>query len=362
MPTFNGILVFLLFLRHTSSSVSVNSVIEWCIVSSASHILYNETCSDWSSSTNNITIEAMKGEYQNIQLIINPSSIPTNISISAFDLVAIPTITPDDPPILPHTLFTFYQVAHVNCSETTRYEGSGGGWRPDPLFPLDPNTYGDTLPLSSTKSQVIHISIGPIPDNAAPGMYTGKILVHFTNSALPQIQIPLQLQVLNITIPSTLESSFQTIFSFSDGALSPFYDSTKYNLTAMKYQYFDILTDYRIPPDELYQSTPRAVDDYIYLSSTTQWANLEDIQATANIIATSMNLSNSSSTCGPWPQVVIDKVMDQLNVSISELQSRHISIDNLYVYGFDELLVNQEYNSCLVEYRRNGQESRVQLH
>ena len=276
-------LVFLLLLRHTSSSVSTKSGIEWCIVSSASHILYNETCTEWSSSTNNITIEAMKGEYENIQLIINPSTIPTNISISAFDQLLIPSITPDHPPILSHTLFTFYQVAHVHCSETTRYGGSGGGWRPDPLFPLDPETYGDTLPLSTTNSQVIHISIGPIPDNAAPGMYTGKILVYFTNSALPEIQIPVQLQVLNITIPSILESSFQTIFSFSDGALSPFYDSTKYNFTAMKYQYFNFLADYRIPPDEIYQSTPRAVDDYIYLSSTTQWANLEDIQATANV-------------------------------------------------------------------------------
>ena len=51
-----------------------------------------------------------------------------------------------------------------------RYEGSGGGWRPDPL--LDPPEGG--VALNEGMSQPLWIGLN-VPLNAPAGLYTGQI-------------------------------------------------------------------------------------------------------------------------------------------------------------------------------------------
>ena len=58
----------------------------------------------------------------------------------------------------------------------------------------------------------------------------------------------------------------------------------------MKYKYFDFLTSYRIPPDDLYTIQPRPIDDYQYLTKNTKWSNLEDAQSAANNFANNCNV------------------------------------------------------------------------
>jgi len=111
-----------------------------------------------------------------------------------------------------------------------------------------------------------------------PAIYIGSVTLYMEPSHSVLVSIPIGLEVWDIVVPTTKESKFQTVFSFSETVLSNFYNASVYNLTEIKYKFFDMLTSYRIPPDELYQSSPRPIDDYYYLSTVTQWMNIEDVQ------------------------------------------------------------------------------------
>lgn len=62
-----------------------------------------------------------------------------------------------------------------------RYEGSGGGWRPDPL--LDPPEVG--VAIHEGLSQPFWVGLR-IPRDAPPGLYNGQLVVTiFNTTGLP---------------------------------------------------------------------------------------------------------------------------------------------------------------------------------
>jgi len=132
--------------------------LSYCVVPPAVHIRSNESCFTPSINqyaSTNIDWAGMKGEYENTQILLTTnSSSAVNISFTISSLVNS-TLSYD----IPSSMLTVFQVGHVNCSETTRYPGSGGGWRPDPLFELTDDMYGTNIVMVSNYSQTLWVTV-----------------------------------------------------------------------------------------------------------------------------------------------------------------------------------------------------------
>ena len=312
---------------------------DWCILPGMVHLRYFDTCSDFVNySSNSIEFEGMKGEWENIQILIEYN----NETDGELRYMINDLVNTTNNEIISKDEIMVYQVGHVNCSETTRYPGSGGGWRPDPMFTLTNDTYGDSISMSNEYSQILWISIN-IPYQSKTQIYTGIITIYINDES---VNIPVSLNVWDISVPNTLESAFQTVFNFNEYVLTQFYNSSEYNITEMTYKYYDLLTEYRIPPDNTYISNPRSISDYEYLSTKTQWFNLEDIQSKANsyqssILKTPNILHNHGilhdSQCTNYTEYQINMMINSLNNTIQELISKNIPLNMTYVYGFDEV-------------------------
>ena len=383
--------LWMAWIATSQSSSSLQQAVEFCILPATVHIPYNATCDQFSNiSRSNINWAMSQGEYENVQLLIyfppaTTAPSPVNMTYQFSNLSSADGTHSFSPQL------SVYQVGHVFCNATTRYGGSGGGWRPDPLFEISSTSvYSSNIPLSTpylvtkeslktttnvknannnniNNDKILKHSNAGYADPAPPSnlelfsttvwmtlfipydtpsmTFYGSIDFKFNNGSSDTIgHVPINVTVWDIKMPNTKESDFQTAFSFDESTLSSFYNSTKYNLTEMKYKYFDLLTKSRIPPDELYMSSPRVLSDYYYLSKVTSYANLEDVE------------SHIGSQCSNFSDSQINSVFESLNDTIVGLTDADI-LNISYVYGFDEADqsecesgVYQLFGSILKEY------------
>ena len=114
----------------------------------------------------------------------------------------------------------FAQVGYVNCSSTTAYSPSGGGWTADVLLPVSAQSPVPRVPAGTTQPLWVTVCV---PPTATPGNYSATIEV--AGSAHPSttwsVSVPLKLEVWPIVLPPVNASgTFNTEFSFEDPCLT----------------------------------------------------------------------------------------------------------------------------------------------
>ncbi len=88
------------------------------------------------------------------------------------------------------------------------------GWVPDALIPLEP---GDSFSVAAGQNQGVWVDIF-IPSGTPPGLHLGTLVVEVGGApcSLPTCQIPIRLEVLDVTLPNS--STAKTMLYFSSPA------------------------------------------------------------------------------------------------------------------------------------------------
>lgn len=115
---------------------------------------------------------------------------------------------------IPAAAWTAKTVGFVNCSKTTRYSPSGGGWLPDPLFSATFDGSAATK-VNGDVTNSFYASLA-IPRGTAAGKYTGTVLVTY-GTGLGTYTLPVHVDVWAATLPEpeSMFKSFGEIWSFT---------------------------------------------------------------------------------------------------------------------------------------------------
>ena len=106
-----------------------------------------------------------------------------------------------------------FKVGYVNCSTTTRYTPSGGGWHADPLLALPSNNTLDLVAESYTTPLWLTLSI---PSDATPGTYHGNVTVTVAGSDAQNVPVSVTVWPLPaLPGPRQLYEQFGEIWSFT---------------------------------------------------------------------------------------------------------------------------------------------------
>ena len=136
-----------------------------------------------------VQIEAARNEYEPFQLVLRPTVVLSNVTVSVSDLVRSGA-----PPnaIISATNCQVCLVDYVPVTEASDEFGAPG-WYPDPLFPLT-----GPVALAAQTNQPFWITVY-VPKDTAAGLYKGTIIVNAGGT----IQVPVQLRVFDFTLPDT---------------------------------------------------------------------------------------------------------------------------------------------------------------
>lgn len=316
--------------------------LQWCIVPSTIHVLQNETCQSLEKVTSKIfDVFAMQGEEESQQLLLDtrgwgqPQNMTNNVKISIngdgfVQVQGTGSNKGGDQPVV-----SWFQVGYVFCKPTTRYPGSGGGWRPDPL--LVPRN--GTVVLESEVTQPLWLSV-KIPVDFASGVYNASIIATITGKtadASQVITIPVTLTVWPIKIPPLAESKFPAIFSFNWNAVNKVYGN---KASEMGEKFEEMLISQRMGGNNLYTSVPTNLSEAKTLADAgVQWISLFDVYgASSSQITTGGSLNRETKVqgaCLNFTQDLINKAIEILSPAVASAQQMKI-LDNLFVYGFDE--------------------------
>lgn len=155
------------------------------------------------------TITAARNEFQSFQVVVKAASTPIHhLSVNLDQPLARSgggAISEDN--------VTIYREAYYNVQQPSDSEGKIGRW-PDALIPSKDPFYGEQrnafpIDVPAGENRVAWIDV-LVPKGAIPGTYTGSLRV--TADGL-NVRVPVQLQVINATLPST--SSMPSAFGMS---------------------------------------------------------------------------------------------------------------------------------------------------
>ena len=221
---------------------------------------------------------------------------------------------------------SWWQVGYVFCKATTRYVGSGGGWRPDPLLAPENNS----VTLESEVTQPLWLSV-KIPSDFPSGVYSSSVVVTVSGKGTSEsVSIPVSLTVWNIQLPPLNKAKFPAMFSFAKSTLNAVYGD-KTDQMAAKFE--DLLIDQRMGGNNLYTTQPVNIDEAIYLANKgVQWITLFNVYGAASDIN---ELTNLKGACLNFTEDMIQKAIQILTPTVTEALQKNI-LDNLFVYGFDE--------------------------
>ena len=296
-----------------------------CVVPATVHVRQDDTCNSMAGITRDaVNWAGMRGEQEAIQVIVEgllpEANMTSYLTIDFSELTQQFGVGQID-----KTSMQWWQVGYVNCKETTRYPGSGGGWRPDPLLtPTDNN-----ITLEANVTQPIWITIH-IPTTAIAGDYIGQIAVSIrSNGAVMKTVIPIYLVVWDIVLPDLKSAKFSSAFSFDTNSLKDYYG----NVSMMKFTYYKMLVDQRIANSDLYQGTPSPDDDYDYLMKAgVQYMGLVDV----NSIHLTSNKERLRGTCMNYTDNEVNKIINYLEPYVEKYDKLGY-LSNMFIYGFDEV-------------------------
>lgn len=321
------------------------SLPELCTVPTTLPVRPWSTCADFGHGSSvedaKVDLAAQRGETEAAQLLLRYSSdMDTSGGLSGVAIVV--TGLPSSVAIV-----NIYQVGFVDTRHSPRYEGSGGGWRPDPLLPA-PADGG--FGIAADESQPIWLEVVVDP-NAKPGTYNASIKVTCDGYDCQQMrELPLTLSVWDLILPTLEESSIGAAWSgtWNQATFEPYYTEGYWANWTNKRKWYDLLLASRTPPDSLYvgPSTMRPVEDYVYLASkgmrrfglldvTTVPFDSSDTSAGRMRVHTGAGLSGD---CGlpDYTDAHVTKVVELLKPLVTALDHDGL-LNRAYVYGFDEL-------------------------
>ena len=235
----------------------------FCFLPSSVDVQLTSSCSDFPVANDTITLFAAKNSKVSFQILLDPTpqSHTNNLEFKDTDDYS----------------FSYNQVGYVNVTNTTRYNQQRIGWLPDPL--ITAGNMGDTATSATYCESGISCTFFvevDISADATAGAFTGEVdlLYNDGNSNIPYV-----ITIWDFALPNLKDSKFTSLFVAStsdamhtlnlDQDLNNIYEETGYTVE-LKEKYYNMLTEARIPPDDLYLSSPRPLEDYQYLSSVGQ--------------------------------------------------------------------------------------------
>ena len=166
---------------------------ELCTVPSTLSIRPASTCADFGHGSScealKLDVAALRGEIESAQHLLRFGSDMDTTSGLTNVTVTVQGIAPGV------AAASVFQVGFVYATHSPRYQGSGGGWRPDPLLP--PPSVGG-FDVAPNQAQPIFVEFAVAAD-AAPGTYDGTVTIQCDAKACDKIKpVPLQLTVWNV--------------------------------------------------------------------------------------------------------------------------------------------------------------------
>ena len=334
---------------------------ELCVVPATLPIRPTSTCADYGHGASCedavADVAAQRGEAESVQLLLRRSADLdtagglTNVSVAVVGLPATVAAT------------SVFQVGFVHADHSPRYQGSGGGWRPDPLLP--PPAPGTGFDVAPGDAQPVWVELRVL-HGAAPGVYNASLVLSCGGGACGALRaVPLRLTVWPSALPSLATSVLGTAWSgaWNAGAFSPYYGAAYWANDTHKHRWYDLLLNARTPPDAIYQSPSalRNISDYVYLASKgVQWFAILDVtslpltppSAVAMAVATEtwprQQRSRSphgslrvGGACANYTQEYVDRLISTLEPIMEALEAAGIA-ERAYIYGFDECPVSCE--------------------
>ncbi|MGC9319195.1 MAG: glycoside hydrolase domain-containing protein, partial [Armatimonadota bacterium] len=148
-----------------------------------------------------VMIEACRGEYEPVQVIIRPRRPISGLTAAVSDLAG------DGGAAIPAEQIDILRVAYVYVHTPTDSQGAVGWW-PDPLPPLDA-----PVDLEADRNQPLWVRVH-VPADAAPGRYEGTLSLEADGWSA---QVPLRLRVFDFEMPA--ERSIVATMGFSSGTM-----------------------------------------------------------------------------------------------------------------------------------------------
>ncbi len=162
---------------------------------------------DAPATSTSVTLRAAKNEFESFQIVLTT----TGGAMSGVSVELSKSLTGAGGATIPDDHVVLYAERYYNVGTPSNSEGGAGRW-PDPLVPdVDPfyHEKRDAFPLDvpSGESRAVWVDI-LVPDNAAPGDYTGELAVLVSDTTVGTL--PITLHVGTFALPSTasLASAF----------------------------------------------------------------------------------------------------------------------------------------------------------
>ena len=318
---------------------------ELCVIPSTTQIRPHSTCSDTTASTSacaaaHATVQAQIGEVEDIQLLLRKSTDSDDI------IGGLKSVTINVSGFPNFVTVTMYRVGYVFTTHSPRYPGSGGGWRPDPLLPIG----GHSFDVPPNIAQPIYVSLA-VNRNATPGDWNGTILLSCTLSddttPCGKKTVPVNLHIFNVTLPTLRNTRLGSAWSgnWAPQTFAPYYPDL--NFSTIKYKWFDMMMESRMPPDSIYLTKARDYSDYVYMGKHgVQWFAILDVSALPLTLSSSSSSTPNNvqhvhsgnsvgGSCANYTSEYVQRMIDTLRPIVNKLIADNL-LDSAYVYGFDE--------------------------
>lgn len=302
---------------------------ELCQVSTGVQVLPTSTCADFARGTlelsqvdqtqhkstcrANLKIQALKGETESAQLLLR---IPSTLTSKKKGSV----ITSNSFEGLPHGVeCQALQVGFVFTNSSGREPGSGGGWRPDPLRPLAPNTG-----VESNVAQPLWLQCF-VSEQAVDGKYDAEFQLSLDPGG--SLCVDLSFEIWKYSIPPLEESKTGSAWRgfWRSLEFEPYYGS-EYRETHKK-AWFDLMLKHRTPPD-MVRKQPRPLEDFVYIRSKgTKWMGILNVGAYS---------SGQQGGCPHFTNADLASILASIKPTLEGLKAKGLQ-NYSYVYGFDEV-------------------------
>ena len=187
-----------------------------------------------------ISVEAARGEYEPVQVVLRPKQEMRGLTASMGDLTELGGET------IPGSAVEMMRVGYVYVHTPTDAQGAVGWW-PDPLPPLD-----EPIDLQADQNQPLWLRVH-VPREATPGQYRGTLTLSAEGW---QAEVPLNLRVYDFVMPE--ERSVVATMGFSTAAMRTYHHlQTDEQMATAFDAYMRNFREHRIDPYAPWLSGPR---------------------------------------------------------------------------------------------------------